>query len=205
MRPKRWVWSLRSFHIRDCWIGPSNWQRTKQRSSRTSHAGSQGDLRGRRCRDHRPHTGCRADCRHQCCHAYRRPGSALSVSRRTKTTAGPPANLRSSRFRSVDAINTFGVSAGRFAYFRVVSHRRFSCFRSSARFLRLVRFPAAPPGKAGQGQKPWPAFFFINISSTSTSTSRLTSRLRKVINAIAVRLPRALSCSSVCESAEVTT
>jgi hypothetical protein len=30
-----------------------------------------------------------------------------------------------------------------------------------------VRFPAAPQEKAGQGQKPWPAFFFINISSTS--------------------------------------
>src|SRR5271163_5214075 len=37
--------------------------------------------------------------------------------------------------------------------------------------------------------------FFINISSTSASTSRLTSRLRKVINAIAVRLPRPLSCA----------
>src|SRR6202035_5727612 len=57
--------------------------------------------------------------------------------------------------------------------------------------MRLVRFPAAPPRKAGQGQKPWPVFF----SSTSASTSRPTSRLRKVINAITVRLPRPLSCA----------
>jgi hypothetical protein len=35
----------------------------------------------------------------------------------------------------VDAINTFRVSAGHFAYFRVVSRRPIRRFPSSARFL----------------------------------------------------------------------
>src|ERR1700756_5070318 len=46
---------------------------------------------------------------------------------------------------SVDAINTFRVAAGRFAYFRVVSRTEIRHFRWSARFLWRVRFPAAPP------------------------------------------------------------
>ena len=33
--------------------------------------------------------------------------------------------------------------------------------------ISSVRFPAAPPGKAGQSQKPWPAFFFVNVSSAA--------------------------------------
>jgi Transmembrane protein of unknown function (DUF3556) len=49
--------------------------------------------------------------------------------------------------RLVDAINTSRVSAGHLAYFRVVSRREFARLRSSARFLRRVRFPAAPPVK----------------------------------------------------------
>jgi hypothetical protein len=54
------------------------------------------------------------------------------------------ANLRSIRFRSVDAINTLRVSAGRFASFEVVSRSQIPRFRSSRRFLGRVRFPAAP-------------------------------------------------------------
>jgi hypothetical protein len=57
------------------------------------------------------------------------------------------------------------------AYPQVVSHTfasfhvgQFSCFRSSAQFLSLVRFPAAPQRKSWSIQKPWPAFYFINIS-----------------------------------------
>jgi hypothetical protein len=65
----------------------------------------------------------------------------------------------------VDAINTFRLIAGCFTLFRIVSGRQIQYFRSSRRFIRLVRFPAAPQGKAGQGQKPWPAFFFIDTSS----------------------------------------
>ena len=47
----------------------------------------------------------------------------------------------------VDAINAFGVSAGRVASFRVVSRHQIHYFRSSSRFMRLVRFPAAPQQK----------------------------------------------------------
>jgi hypothetical protein len=43
-----------------------------------------------------------------------------------------------------DAINAYSVSAGRFAYFGVVPRTQILGFRSSQRFLRLVRFPAAP-------------------------------------------------------------
>ena len=52
---------------------------------------------------------------------------------------------------SVDAINTFRVSAGRFAYFHVVSRPNFQCLRKSQRLLRLVRFPAAPPERCRSG------------------------------------------------------
>jgi hypothetical protein len=50
---------------------------------------------------------------------------------------------------SLDAINTRRVSAGDCAYFRVVSRRQIQYFRSSRRFMRLVRFPAAPLQGAG--------------------------------------------------------
>jgi hypothetical protein len=46
---------------------------------------------------------------------------------------------------AVDAINTAGVFAGRFASLHVVSRAQISYSRSSRRFLRWVRFPAAPP------------------------------------------------------------
>jgi hypothetical protein len=48
------------------------------------------------------------------------------------------------RLRCVDAINTFRVIAGRFTLFRVVSRSQIQYFRGSRRFMRLVRFPAAP-------------------------------------------------------------
>jgi hypothetical protein len=48
----------------------------------------------------------------------------------------------------VDVINTIGVSAGRLALLGVASRRQIRCFRSSAGFLRRVRFPAAPQQKA---------------------------------------------------------
>jgi hypothetical protein len=44
----------------------------------------------------------------------------------------------------VDAINTFHVAAGHFAYFRVVSRRPIERLRRSAQFPWRVRFPAAP-------------------------------------------------------------
>jgi hypothetical protein len=44
----------------------------------------------------------------------------------------------------VDAVNTFRVSAGRFAYFRVVSRTLIRYLPRSAGFLDRVRFPAAP-------------------------------------------------------------
>lgn len=52
------------------------------------------------------------------------------------------------RTRHVDAINTDRVSAGRFAYFRVVSRSEIQHFRRSVRFLYRFRFPAAPQLKA---------------------------------------------------------
>jgi hypothetical protein len=74
-------------------------------------------------------------------------------------------------YMPVDAINIFGVSAGCFALLGVVSRRQFRCYRSSSTFLSLVRFPAAPPGKAGQGQKPWPVFFCVNTCFPAFSTT----------------------------------
>jgi AcrR family transcriptional regulator len=62
--------------------------------------------------------------------------------------AGVPRALMHHYFSTVDAINTFGVSAGLFALSGVVSRRESPCFRSSARFLSLVRFPAAPQRKS---------------------------------------------------------
>jgi hypothetical protein len=44
----------------------------------------------------------------------------------------------------VDAINTFHIAAGHFAYFRVVSRRPIERLRRSAQFPWRVRFPAAP-------------------------------------------------------------
>jgi hypothetical protein len=45
--------------------------------------------------------------------------------------------------RPVDAINTFGVSAGHFASFGVLSRSQIARFRRSWLFLGRVRFPAA--------------------------------------------------------------
>lgn len=49
--------------------------------------------------------------------------------------------------RTVDAINTFGVFPRHFASFPVLSGRPFRHLPGSQRFLRRVRFPAAPPNK----------------------------------------------------------
>ena len=56
--------------------------------------------------------------------------------------------------------NIFGVSAGRFALFRVVSRSQVHYFRSSRRFMRLVRFPAAPLRKSWSGPKALASFLF---------------------------------------------
>ena len=58
-------------------------------------------------------------------------GSAGACMRRTKT----PVPCARRRLRRVDGVNTFRVSAGRFAYFHVVSRRQIQCFRSSEPFL----------------------------------------------------------------------
>jgi hypothetical protein len=66
-------------------------------------------------------------------------------------------------------INTFGVAAGDFAYFRVVSRRQFRCFPSSSPFLGLVRFPAAPLRSSWSRPKALASFLFhqrlINIGA----------------------------------------
>jgi hypothetical protein len=68
---------------------------------------------------------------------------------------------------AVDGINTFRVSAARFARFRVVSRSHFPRFRSSGGFWERVRFPA-PPLK--EPQLSGPSLFLempcINIPST---------------------------------------
>jgi hypothetical protein len=73
----------------------------------------------------------------------RRPGhqhwSALSA-----TAYLRPALLYNTSLTLFDAINNAGVSAGRFASFRVLSRTLTERFRSSALFLCGVRFPAAP-------------------------------------------------------------
>ncbi len=46
--------------------------------------------------------------------------------------------------RRVDGVNAFGVSAGHFASFHVVSRTRNPRLPSSRQFLSLVRFPATP-------------------------------------------------------------
>ena len=80
---------------------------------------------------------------------------------------GPLPNSKvASRRDRVDAINTRRVSAGRFACFRVVSRRQNRRFCSSARFLRRVRFPAAPPGKGRADQR-------FSFSSRANINSRI--------------------------------
>ena len=54
----------------------------------------------------------------------------------------------------VDAVNTFRVSAGRRRSFRVVSRHQIQRFRRSRRFMRLVRFPAAPLFGKGRNSRP---------------------------------------------------
>jgi hypothetical protein len=58
----------------------------------------------------------------------------------TDSSSMPLVNL----IPRVDVINTFRVFAGHFECFRVVSRSQIQRFRSSARFLKGVRFPAAP-------------------------------------------------------------
>ena len=62
----------------------------------------------------------------------------------------------------VDAINICRVSAGHFAYFRVVSRTQTQCFRSSNAFLCRVRFPAAPPKWVARAISPGEVSFPIN-------------------------------------------
>jgi hypothetical protein len=73
----------------------------------------------------------------------------------------------------VDAVNTFRVSAGTFASFRVLSPCQFRHFRRSTRFLRRVRFPAAPQKKVVRAIKLWPVFFFIDICQLTRVKQRL--------------------------------
>ena len=99
-----------------------------------------------------------------------------AVSRRNHLTTVTPADGRSPSgrrpVRCVDAINTFRVSAGRFAYFRVVSRSQIQRFRWSARFLCRVRFPAAPPRRP-RSEK--------TISSLGLVVSTATSTIRAPI------------------------
>jgi hypothetical protein len=72
-------------------------------------------------------------------------------------------DYRGGRLRCVDAINTFRVIAGRFTLFRVVSRSQIQYFRSSRRFMRLVRFPAAPLRRCWSGPQVLASFFLLNI------------------------------------------
>jgi hypothetical protein len=67
----------------------------------------------------------------------------------------------------VDAVNTFPVSAGRFAYFRVVSRRQFPRFHRSRLILERVRFPAAPQRRAVDMR----SFFVAHQTSTTHTKS----------------------------------
>ena len=69
--------------------------------------------------------------------------------------------------RDVDAVNTFRVPARRCAYFRVVSRTQFLRFRSSVRFLKGVRFPAAPPKAAVQRTRAGQANTLFTIDPTA--------------------------------------
>ena len=71
----------------------------------------------------------------------------------------------------VDVINTFRVSAGHFACLRVVSRSQIQRFRSSAPFLKGVRFPASSTSEAGQAER----LGMLSLSSTSPSTFALMS------------------------------
>jgi hypothetical protein len=71
---------------------------------------------------------------------------------------------------SVDAVNTFAVSAGHSASFGVVSRGQIRRPRSSRRLLRCVRFPAAPLEKGRPEQRfVFPCLADINRPSTSAS------------------------------------
>jgi hypothetical protein len=73
------------------------------------------------------------------------------------------STTRCARTRHVDAVNTFGVSAGHSASFRVVSRRQIQYFRSSRRFMRLVRFPAAPQRRCWSGPQALASFLFSSV------------------------------------------
>jgi hypothetical protein len=81
--------------------------------------------------------------------------------------------------RCVDAINTFRVIASRFTLFRVVSRSQIQYFRSSRRFMRLVRFPAAPQERnlaraTSCGQFSFSSTFVVEIHSMTSLRLRPT-------------------------------
>jgi hypothetical protein len=85
--------------------------------------------------------------------------SAATVARPATTLSRCRLPHRLRRGVQVDGINTSGVSAGRFTLFRVVSRSQIQYFRSSRRFMRLVRFPAAPPRRCWSGPQALASFF----------------------------------------------
>jgi hypothetical protein len=65
-----------------------------------------------------------------------RAGRAVAAERRREI-------ITSKQSDHVDAVNTFGVPAGRVTLFRVVSRRHFWCFRRSRRFIALGSIPGS--------------------------------------------------------------
>jgi len=92
------------------------------------------------------------------------------------------------RLRSVDAINTFRVSAGHFASFRVLSRRQNAHFRRSAPFMQRVRFPAAPLRRARSGPvllaQAWPFGHILG-----TPRNEVVHRVGHVIELIGDQMP----------------
>ena len=83
--------------------------------------------------------------------------------------AGVSRALMYHYFSTVEAINTFGVSAGQLGSFRVVSRRESPCFRSSARFE-----PGSIPGSSTK-EKLARAKSLGQLSFSSTSQGQHTT------------------------------
>jgi len=72
---------------------------------------------------------------------------------------------------------TFRVSAGHFACFRVVSRSQIQRFRSSAPFLRRVRFPASSTERprSGKSSRTWALFHQRTHQQSGVDDARMVS------------------------------
>ena len=81
------------------------------------------------------------------------------------------------------ASTPFGVSAGHFTLFRVVSRSPIQRFRRSPRLLQRVRFPAAPPLKALVRSTFLAGAFFTDIHIDKSAVSAAAMASRQVVPA----------------------